>query len=609
MNLKAGIIISYFSLFCKVLWYNSGMSNLENIQELINNKEFEKAKKELLLIVKEDEKNIEALKLLGLCYINLNDFKEGQSVFETVIKYNDDATSWFYLANCYDNLDDYIRAIAAYEEVLRLRSEYTDAYKNLAIVYVKNKEPQKAIETARKALDYVKDDYTVYYIAGTACMALKDFDQAVEFFEKAIELNPEHSQLYNNLGTCYVTTNNLDKAYENFLKASQYDSKNSITYFNIGSILQIQNKHEEACEFFKKAYSTEPQDNYLTALALSEVKANRLEDAIEHYKTLAAHHPEKPNFQYNLACCYDAVGEYANAILILAQLVMLNPKSVSMLRKLANIYVKVGKFLNAKELYEKILLQGNVSHEIYYEFAHLCVKTGDLDKAEKILKKVIELKPEFARAHKDLGVLYMNKRLFDYAEDEFKKALEKAPDDFDIVFEYANYLHSTTNFKEADNYYEKALELNPHDTEALGFCALNKMLLGDLDTAWKQMEHALHHSQDDGFMCFVAGKIKFLQKDFETAKMYFIKSYELEKASDTEQMLGLCYFELGNFEQANGIFKHLLETNPMNINLMLNSAKCYDKMKDKDSALKTLEQIVEILPECEEAQEMIRAIS
>ena len=147
--------------------------DIQSINELINKKEFEQAKNELLSVLQDDEKNIEALKLLGLCYVNLEDYKEGKSVFETVIKYNDDATSWFYLANCYDNLNDLLHAIAAYEEVLRMRSEYLDAYKNLAIVYIKNKEPQKAFETIQRALDYVTDDYSVYYIAGTSCMALK----------------------------------------------------------------------------------------------------------------------------------------------------------------------------------------------------------------------------------------------------------------------------------------------------------------------------------------------------------------------------------------------------------------------------------------------------
>ena len=176
------------------------MKKLDKINELINNKKYLEAKKELQTIIHENEKDIEALKLLGLCHVNLGEFKDGQGVFETVVKYKDDATSWFYLASCYDNQDDFLHAISAYEEVLRMRSSYIDAYKNLAIVYVKNQEPQKAINTAKKALEYVQDDYTIYYIAGTAYMALRKFDKAWEFLEKALELNPKHSQLYNNLG-------------------------------------------------------------------------------------------------------------------------------------------------------------------------------------------------------------------------------------------------------------------------------------------------------------------------------------------------------------------------------------------------------------------------
>ena len=322
-----------------------------------------------------------------------------------------------------------------------------------------------------------------------------------------------------------------------------------------------------------------------------------------------SHHPEKTNFKYNLACCYDAAGEYASAIAILAHLVLMNPKSVSMARKLAGIYIKINQFANAKVLYEKILLQGNVSYEIYYEFAHICVKTDDMDKAERILKKVVELNPEFGQAHKDLGVLYLRKRLFDYAEDEFNIALKLAPNDFDVLFEYANYLHSTTDFANADVYYEKALAIEQDNSDALAFSALNKIHLKEFDKAYEYIEHALHHEPNNGFMYFIAGKIRFLQEKYDDAKMYLIKSYEFEKTHDCENMLGLCYFELGDYEQANNIFKHMLDANPLNVNLLLSSAKCYDKLNDKDAALATLDKIVDAFPECEEAQEMIRAIS
>ena len=88
-----------------------------------------------------------------------------------------------------------------------------------------------------------------------------------------------------------------------------------------------------------------------------------------------------------------------------------------------------------------------------------------------------------------------------------------------------------------------------------------------------------------------------------------IKSYELEQTADVENLLGICYMELGEFAQANVIFENLMNSNEGNINLILNRAKCFEKMNDTDSALFTLEKAVEIFPDCEEAHEMIRRLS
>ena len=60
------------------------MENLDKINELINNKKYAEAKEELKTLITDEEKDVEALKLLGLCHINLNEFKEGQAVFENI---------------------------------------------------------------------------------------------------------------------------------------------------------------------------------------------------------------------------------------------------------------------------------------------------------------------------------------------------------------------------------------------------------------------------------------------------------------------------------------------------------------------------------------------
>ena len=303
------------------------------------------------------------------------------------------------------------------------------------------------------------------------------------------------------------------------------------------------------------------------------------------------------------------VGEYQMAVNILQHLVMLNPKSTTMAQKLANLYLKINQPLHAKEIYEKILLKGNASYELYYEFANVCIITNDMDKAEKILKKVCELNPEHASAHKDLGVIYLTRRLFDYAKDEFEKAYELDNESFSILFEYANYLHSTADFSKADEIYQKALQVEPENPNALAFSALNKIHTQDLEKAKEQIELALKTGKDQSFLLFIAGKICYLLKQFEDAKMYLIKSYEGDPTNDCQNLLGLCYFELGNYGQANGIFANLLEKSPMNVNLMLNSARCYEKMDDINSALAQLEKAVEIFPDCEEAHELIRKLS
>ena len=280
-----------------------------------------------------------------------------------------------------------------------------------------------------------------------------------------------------------------------------------------------------------------------------------------------------------------------------------------MSKKLANLFLKINRPAQAKEIYERIIVQGSVSFETYYEFANICMLTDDTDKAEKILKKVIELNPEFAPAHKDLGVIYLTRRLFDYAKDEFEKALEYAPDNAEILYEYANYLHATTDFKKADEYYQKALEILPDNGDILAFSALNKMHTGDLEKALEQINAAIAKSVQSGFLLFIAGKIRFLMKNYDDAKTFLIKSFELERNPEVKNLLGLTYFELGEYSQAKNIFQNILKDKPLNPYIMINIAKCDVKLGDNDAALEILEKVTENFPDNEEAHEMIRDLS
>lgn len=586
--------------------------DIDKIYKLIEQGEYAHAKELLEEIYKTDEKDIDALKLTALCEVNVENYDCARLILEDIIKYRqDDAICWYYLGCCYDNLGQLIEAKHAYKTVIKLRPEYVDVYKSMAITQIKAQDPKKALEYVEQGLKYAdKNDYALYYIAGTACMAAQDFENSIKYINKAIELEPKNVQLYNNLGTAYLTTGKLDDALKTYKKSIDIEPKDSLAYFNIASILQMQDKHEEACEYFEKAHELEPEDDsYIIAWAISEVKANKFPEAIEHYMYLSSAYPQKTTYKFNLASCLQVVGQYEAAISILIQLSMMNPKSLSILKKLASIYILVGKIAQAKDIYEKIIKQGSTDYLTYYDLSMLCIKTGDTDRAETMLKKVCKLQPDFASAHKDLAIIYLNKRLFDYAKDEFEKAYEYGNDNFSIIIEYANYFHATSDFAKADEMYQKALTLKPDNPTALAFSALNKTHLKQIDEALELIKSALSKAPASAFLFFIAGRIYFLSDDFNRAKDYLIKSFEMEKTPDTQNLLGLCYFNLKDFNQAKTIFKNMLDKSPLNINTLLNISRCCIELKQIDEALEYLNKITDTFPECEEAQELIREIS
>ena len=582
--------------------------DLNNINELIGMKEFKKALEELQSLDIQ-QNDTEAHKLMGLCYLNINNYTSAREHLETVVKYeNEDATCWYYLAICYDNLDDYSKAKFAYNRVIQLRDKYIDAYKNLGVIYLKTGEFEKALELAKKALEIAPEEYIFYYLAASSMLSLKKFEESLQYFEKALELNTVNLQLYCNYGTALLSCQQYDKALEMYKKAIELDSRNAVAYYNTASVYQILGKQDEAIENFKKAVEYENSELFLSSLALAQFKNGKFKDAIENYSKLIATYQDKQNYKYNLVCCYEQIGELQNAIELLEQLIALNPKSKIMLHKLANILTACGMYDNAKRTYEALIANGFVSDEIYYSYAMVCIKTNDLDISERILKKVIELNPGFAKARKDLGVIYLNKRLFDYAKDEFEKAYETAPDNAEIVFEYANYYQATHENKEAAPLYEKAIALNSKNPNYYVFAALNAQMLKDNKLAIKHIEAALKLIPSDPYILLNAGKIYYAAKKYDQAQFVLVKSWEINQNPEVENLIGLTYMAQKEYEKACIVFEKLEKDFPANTNILLNYAKCCEKLERFDQAKTAAQKALEIFDDMPEAKRLLNRI-
>ena len=469
------------------------MADINKINELLGSKNFEEALNLVIPALLDEPNNIELIKLAGLAEVNTESWEKAKYHFETVVKYEqNDATSWFYLANCYNNLGDVISAKNAYVKVIDLREEYVEAYKSLCILLLKMNFTSDAILYAKKAQKYAADDYIFDFIIGTAYMKNKDFINSINPLEDALKKEDKNIGIYNSLGTAYMAVERSDDAIKCYQTVIDLFPESPVAYFNMGSAYQIKDDHQKACEYLKKAVDLDEEDeNFKNAYAISLVKTEQFEEAIKIYKKLLVQHPEKDTYKYNLVTCYEAINDLQTAITMLENIVYLNPKFILPAQKLANLYIKTDQLQKAKQIFDKILIKNNPSAEVMHQYAILSSSLCDTDTAEKILKKVIRMNPNLARAHKDLAVIYLNKRLFDYAEEEFKTAMNLLPNDFDIIFEYGNFLYSVSKNVEAERYYREALEIEPDNVLALTFMALNKLVLNNLDEAKDYIMKAL----------------------------------------------------------------------------------------------------------------------
>ena len=587
------------------------MTDIERIKELVGSKEFSSAKDLIMPALQENISNVEFLKLAGLTFVNLEEWENAQKSFESVVKYDpNDATSWFYLGICYDRLGDFISSKNAYIKVIELRKDYIEAYKNLCVILMKTNSIEDALKYANIATSIDPSEYLFDFVVGTAYMKIREFSKSIEPFKRALEKSPNNLGIINSLGTAYMAISQSEDAIKYYQKALEIDPKNPMAYYNLGSAFQIQQNHIEACKYLKEAVTLDKDDeSFKVAYAMSLVKSEQFKDAAEIYKSLISQHPEKENYKYNLATCYEAIGDLQTSISMLEKIVYLNQKFILPAQKLASLYIRSNQLAKAKDIYDNILLKNSPTPETLHQYAVLSSSLCDTDTAERILKKVIKMNPNMAKAHKDLAIIYLNKRLFDYAEDEFKTALNLAPNDFEIIFEYGNFLYSISKNNDAERYYQEALDIEPENVLALTFMALNKLILNQLDEAKNYIMKAFKINPHHEYIQFCVGRILFARKEFDEAKQYLIKAIEQNPDIETQNTLALTYYELEEYHSAINIFENLLKKKPENISVLMSIAKCYEKLNNNDKALEYLEKLVSIFPEDEEAQQMIRKLS
>jgi len=232
---------------------------LKQAKSLIEAKEFEKAILAYEAILKEDNKEPEALSHLAILYLMKHRYIDGINMthrsFEVTIPIIGDYQN---LATAYNALKDFKNSIKAYEEIIKINPNTPEIYRNLGSAQMKILENNSAIDSFKKALEMEPDKFQSIYDYGIVLAENLHYEEALKYLRAANKIDPNHLNCMNIIGRCLAATNNYEVAKIMYKKLIILLPDAVGPHIDYASCLMFEGKYEEPVKILKDVLRKKP---------------------------------------------------------------------------------------------------------------------------------------------------------------------------------------------------------------------------------------------------------------------------------------------------------------------------------------------------------------
>lgn len=322
-------------------WYLLGnvYGELDNMDSLLI------AYKKSLAASNEYEANISN----SINYHWANAFNSGVNLFQRGNSVQDDDSSMIY----------YDKSIEAFKNAAKLQPDSSDAYKNMAFVYMNSGRREEAIEPFEKLIE-IKQELDGYRYLGEIYYSLaiqkkstfgvtsnmqdsidsyQNFTNAIDILQEGKKLYPDDDEITRLLNASYVETGRIDEALESAKQLVDKDPQNETYRYNYG-VLLLQTENYEAAEGqLMSAIEIKPDyDNAIYNLAVTYVKwgtqMSKEEEESENYTG-----------EYKI--------KYEKALPYLENVVDVDPENADIWELLGKVYSILGMQDKAMDAYNR----------------------------------------------------------------------------------------------------------------------------------------------------------------------------------------------------------------------------------------------------------------
>lgn len=261
------------------------------------------AEQAYLSVLQEDERNVDALNLLGVLYVN--DFRPDEAVLciSRALKLSaSNPESHANIALAYKDQGQLELAAKHFREAIRLDPWQPMVHNNMGNVLREMGQPEKAMDLYERALRMDGGFSQCWSNYAAACHEAGQLKKARRAAEKAIDLEPGLAQAHNNLGDVNLKEARYEEALACYRRATGLNPKYVAAIINMARTLRDMDRGEEARDVLGRALELEPNNpEALHALGVLEEQRGDPEQAAEAFKAAIAVAPGMGIAHYYLA--------------------------------------------------------------------------------------------------------------------------------------------------------------------------------------------------------------------------------------------------------------------------------------------------------------------
>lgn len=260
--------------------------------------------------------------------------------------------------------------------------------------------------------------------------------------------------------------------------------------------------------------------------------------------------------------------------------------------------------------------------------AKRAAESGDLEEAEKVYRKLLEQAPDNVYLLSNLGIVYFREAKYHLAKQHFQKAIAINPDDGFSHCALGIVFYTEGKYQEATQSLNRALELDGNNATAHNYLGITFGQQGRGGEARKELETAVSLDPKYGDAVFNLAVLLATTKplDLDKARGYYRIALKLgvERDGEMEKIVGgdggladtlaggpkesseaeirrdpakvraKEAFESGNYEEAEKIYRRVLQAEPRSLYVLSNLGVVLFRAKKLEEAEKTLKQAIAV---------------